>query len=158
MTEQAARSDHVAAIDRLMREITWHAHKQSMHMLTQPDIDLTLPQMITLFAIHEQGICRMSELADRTQQSAGTLTGIVDRLIDEGLVSRVRNATDRRVVEVTLTPKGEERLEYVLHARREDFGRMLQSFSDDDLLTCERILQQLLERFRDHSTYQEEFS
>ena len=35
-----------------------------------------MPQMVTLFAIRGAGTCRMSELAETTQQSAGTLTGI----------------------------------------------------------------------------------
>jgi DNA-binding MarR family transcriptional regulator len=101
--------------------------------------------MVTLFAIHESGTCRMSTLAEITQQSAGTLTGIVDRLIDDGLVARVRNATDRRVVEVTLTQDGEQRLQRVSVARHEDMSRTLEQFREDDLELLQRLLQQFLD-------------
>lgn len=144
MAERASLRDQVAEIDRMMREIGWHTQKQSAHMLARPEIDLTLPQMITLFAIHDSGTCRMSMLADVTQQSAGTLTGIVDRLIEDGLVARVRNATDRRVVEVTLTPEGERRLQQVSEARHEGMARILEHFGEADLEQLERLLRQFL--------------
>lgn len=144
MADHTTQQARVAEIDRIMREIGWHTQKQSAHMLARPEIDLTLPQMITLFAIHDSGTCRMSTLAEVTQQSAGTLTGIVDRLIDDGLVARVRNASDRRVVEVTLTPEGERRLQLVTAARHEDMSRILGRFDRDDLSELERLLRQLL--------------
>ena len=154
MTQRESRDDKIVAIDQLLREITWFAQKQAMHMLTHPAIELTLPQMVTLFAIHERGTCRMSDLAESTQQSAGTLTGIVDRLIADGLVTRVRNTTDRRVVEVTLTPEGEQRLQQVLQARFEDTERMFGHFSDEELRASERILQRILEGFQQSTVYQ----
>lgn len=156
MTEHETRDDRIVAIDHLLREIAWFAQKQSMHMLTHPTIELTLPQMITLFAIHERGTCRMTDLAESTQQSAGTLTGIVDRLINDDLVTRVRNAEDRRVVEVALTPEGEQRLQHVTQARFDDLNRMLNHFSDTDLRTSERILRRLRESFQQHGTAYEQ--
>src|SRR5215831_2430795 len=107
MGNRLSRGARVAEIDQMMRQIGWHLQKQSAHPLARPAIDLTLPQMITIFAIHDSGTCRMSAQAEITQQTACTLTGIVDRLIDDGLVARVRYSVDRLVVEVTLTSEGE---------------------------------------------------
>ena len=110
MDDHEARAARIGAIDELIRRITWQSHKQLLQTLSQPAIALTLPQMVTLFAIRGAGTCRMSELAEITRQSAGTLTGIVDRLIEDDLVGRVRDVDDRRVVQVTLTAQGKERL------------------------------------------------
>lgn len=143
MNEQQTRSAHIASIDQLIRQITWQSHKQLLQTLSRPEIGLTLPQMITLFAIRDAGTCRMSELAEITQQSAGTLTGIVDRLIDDDLVGRVRDLEDRRVVQVTLTPQGEQRLALVEQARREDMERMLQHFDDAQLDQLDQLLRML---------------
>jgi DNA-binding MarR family transcriptional regulator len=101
--------------------------------------------MVTLFAIREAGLCRMSDLADITQQSAGTLTGIVDRLIEENLVGRVRDAEDRRVVQVMLTRQGEQRLALVEEARRADMDRILSRFSLEQLQDLAQLLQLLLD-------------
>ncbi len=136
--------DHIATIDHTIRQIIWQSQKQLLQTLSRPDISLTLPQMVTLFAIRSAGTCRMSELAEITQQSAGTLTGIVDRLIADNLVGRVRDIDDRRVVQVTLTPQGEAHLERVEQARREDMERILQHFSPEQVRTLEALLCRLL--------------
>ncbi len=145
METTAERRERIASIDKVIRKITWQGQKQSLQTLSRPDIDLTMPQMITLFAIRSAGTCRMSELAELTNQSAGTLTGIVDRLIDDGLVQRVRDTEDRRVVQVALTEAGEERLLCVEQARVDDMLWMLSRFSDEQLHQLEDLLNLLLE-------------
>lgn len=145
MNEQEARAHHTHVIDDIVRQITWQSQKQLLQTLSRPEIGLTLPQMVTLFAIREAGLCRMSDLADITQQSAGTLTGIVDRLIEENLVGRVRDAEDRRVVQVMLTRQGEQRLALVEEARRADMDRILSRFSLEQLQDLAHLLQLLLD-------------
>jgi DNA-binding MarR family transcriptional regulator len=150
MTERATRDTWIMAIDRLIHEVTWHAQKQAIHTLMRPEIALTLPQMVTLFAIHQRGACRMGALAEATQQSGGTITGIVDRLIHEGLVKRVRSNGDRRVVKVALTPAGEERVRRVLDARHKDMDQILARFNDHDLEQFERLLRLFVQGVQDH--------
>jgi len=148
MSERAAQIARVDHIDRIFRELTWHGQKHAIQTLTRPEIGLTMPQMITLLAIHDSGSCRMGTLAEVTQQSGGTLTGIVDRLIDDGLVERVRSAEDRRVIEVTLTAEGRARVEEVLVARRDDMIRILAEFDDYQLEHFEALLLRFLHGLR----------
>lgn len=148
-TVATTRVDYIAAIDDLIRQITWQSHKQLLQTLSRPEISLTMPQMVTLFAIRNAGTCRMSELAEVTQQSAGTLTGIVDRLIEDHLVGRLRDVEDRRVVQVTLTHQGEERLARVEHARREDMEQILYDLRLNQLADLESMLQLLLNGIQD---------
>jgi DNA-binding MarR family transcriptional regulator len=144
MNEYEGRERSICSIDDVVRQITWQSHKQLLQTLSRPEIALTMPQMVTLFAIRAAGTCRMSELAEITQQSAGTLTGIVDRLIEDNLVGRVRDMDDRRVVQVTLTPHGDERLARVEQARREEMERMLQRFTQQQLIELEQLLRLLV--------------
>ncbi len=138
------RSERIAIIDRFVRQMNWCGQKQSLQTLNRPDIALTMPQMVTLFAIRDAETCRMSELADATQQSAGTLTGIVDRLIEDGLVARVRDTDDRRVVQVVLTSVGQERIALVEQARCADMAQLLQHFSMEQLAQLQELLQLML--------------
>ncbi|NTW02095.1 MAG: MarR family transcriptional regulator [Oscillochloris sp.] len=138
------RAPYVSSISDVVRQITWQSQKQLLKTLSRPDISLTMPQMVTLFAIRDAQTCRMSELAEITQQSAGTLTGIVDRLIEDNLVGRVRDVEDRRVVQVTLTPTGRERVARVEQARHEDMDRMLQHFDIGQLGDLDCLLRLLL--------------
>lgn len=86
------------------------------------------------------GSRRMGDLAECAQTSQASLTGIVDRLEEQGLVERVRSAGDRRVVEVALTEVGHaemdrkyarvlERLDEVLApldaAEKREFARLI---------------------------------
>ncbi|PDW02150.1 MarR family winged helix-turn-helix transcriptional regulator [Candidatus Viridilinea mediisalina] len=148
-TVATTRADYIAMIDDVIRQITWQSHKQLLQTLSRPEISLTMPQMVTLFAIRNAGTCRMSELAEVTQQSAGTLTGIVDRLILDHLVGRVRDLEDRRVVQVTLTPQGEERLALVEQARREDMEQILYNLRLNQLAELEGMLRMLLNGIHD---------
>jgi DNA-binding MarR family transcriptional regulator len=143
-TVTTTRTEYIASIDKVIRQITWQSHKQLLQTLSRPEISLTMPQMVTLFAIRNVGTCRMSELAEITQQSAGTLTGIVDRLIEDHLVGRVRDIDDRRVVQVTLTAQGEERLACVEQARYEDMERMLRHMRLGQLADLDSLLHLLL--------------
>ncbi len=147
--QQLTHNETIAVIDQVLRQVIWQIQKQSLHTISRPAIALTMPQMMTLVAIHAAGTCRMSELAEVTQQSAGTLTGIVDRLIQDGLVARVRDSDDRRVVQVALTPAGKERLAHAEQACRDDMAHMLRYFSQEQLAQFESLLRRLLSNVTD---------
>jgi DNA-binding MarR family transcriptional regulator len=70
--------------------------------------DTTLPRFDVLAALdhHSEGL-RMSELSTWLKVSNGNITGIVDRLVEDGLVVRVPVEGDRRAMLVRLTRKGE---------------------------------------------------
>lgn len=48
------------------------------------------------------------ELGEKTLITKGTLTGVIERLEQKGLVARERNSEDKRSFFVRLTPKGED--------------------------------------------------
>ena len=53
---------------------------------------------------------RMGELAERVLITRPTVTRLVGRLVDQGLVERAQDAQDRRTVWVTLSDAGRARL------------------------------------------------
>jgi DNA-binding MarR family transcriptional regulator len=91
----------------------------------------------------------MGALIEATRQSGGTITGIVDRLIADGLVARAHIAGDRRVVEVTLTPAGEQRARQVIDARHADMCRILERFNDSQLADFEQLLRLFTQSIQD---------
>ena len=68
----------------------------------------TLPRFDVMAALSRtpEGL-RMSEVSSRLGVSPGNLTGIVDRLVAEGLVDRRAAMGDRRALLVRLTTEGE---------------------------------------------------
>jgi DNA-binding MarR family transcriptional regulator len=73
------------------------------------NFDTTLPRFDVLAALdhHADGL-RMSELSSWLKVSNGNITGIVDRLVEDGLVVRVPVEGDRRAMLVRLTRKGRD--------------------------------------------------
>ena len=69
--------------------------------------DTTLPRFDVMAALarHPEGL-RMSELSRYLRVSNGNVTGIVDRLTEEGLALRVAVPGDRRAQVARLTPEG----------------------------------------------------
>lgn len=70
--------------------------------------DTTLPRFDVMAALarHRDGL-KMSDLSRYLKVSNGNVTGIVDRLVEEGLALRVAVPGDRRANIARLTPKGE---------------------------------------------------
>ncbi|MET0864834.1 MAG: MarR family transcriptional regulator [Nakamurella sp.] len=71
------------------------------------DHDLSLTQLRVLAILRDRRL-RMTVLADYLGLDKSTMTGLVDRAEKRGLLRRVANDTDRRAVDVQLTPAGGE--------------------------------------------------
>ncbi len=69
----------------------------------------TLPRFDVMAALyhHERGL-RMSALSSFLKVSNGNVTGIVDRLVHDGIIIRVPVKGDRRAMTVRLTTKGRD--------------------------------------------------
>jgi DNA-binding MarR family transcriptional regulator len=67
--------------------------------------DLTIIQVHALYAI-SRGDITMGKVAATLHCDASNVTGIVDRLVASGLLTRQEGATDRRTKTLQLTPKG----------------------------------------------------
>lgn len=85
----------------------------------------------------------LSELAERQSCVRSNMTQLVDRLEADGLVRRIADPTDRRIVRAALTPAGEERE----GAGAERIGRVGDEFAaslpEADRTALERVLSAL---------------
>ena len=88
---------------------------------------------------------RMSEIARLLGVTLATLTVACDKLEAKDLVRRARSRTDRRVVHVTLTPRGRAVYEY----HRSFHERMILSILDTLSPEQSAVLAQSLEKLQD---------
>ncbi|HUF99208.1 MAG TPA: MarR family transcriptional regulator [Ilumatobacter sp.] len=71
------------------------------------ELGLTYPQYITMLVLWEtDGPVSMGELGTRLHLDSGTLTPLVKRLVQLGVVERERDPTDERRVLISLTADG----------------------------------------------------
>lgn len=92
--------------------------------------DTTLPRFDLLAALHKAGTpLTMGELSRRLMVSNGNVTGLAERLEEEGLVERTRPPGDRRTQYVALTDAGRDLFE-TMAARHEQW--VAAAFADLD--------------------------
>ena len=69
--------------------------------------DVTEQQWRILRVLWEQERCSTSILSERTLIPGPSMVGVIDRLIDKGLVHRIRSKDDRRRVYIEATTEGQ---------------------------------------------------
>jgi DNA-binding MarR family transcriptional regulator len=67
---------------------------------------LTAPQLWALKTLRREGAIPIGRLAAALAVHQSSLSLLIDRLAQRGLVRRRRSSEDRRVVELSLTPRG----------------------------------------------------
>ncbi len=90
-------------------------------------LGLTAAQADSLWVIGQAGPLSLGELGGLLIAEAGHPSRLVDRLVEAGLVERRVAADDRRRVEISLTPQGQQLEKRVLKAREQllELGRAL---------------------------------
>ncbi len=94
-------------IDELMlleRRIT-HAAGQ-WNPVVWMGLELTISQLKSLMFIDFEGSTNSRTLATALGVTPPNVTGIIDRLVEQKLVSRTENPEDRRIATLTLTSRG----------------------------------------------------
>ena len=71
---------------------------------------LTFPryEALMLLFYSRAGALPLGKISDRLQVHRASVTNVIDRLVDQGLVERVPQETDRRSVLAQITPEGRE--------------------------------------------------
>jgi MarR family 2-MHQ and catechol resistance regulon transcriptional repressor len=106
---------------------------------------LTASQFSTLKVLRLHGPLAQRDIAAHLLKSGGNITMVVDNLEREGLVVRVRDTEDRRIIFVTLTAKGEEFFDRVYPGHLERIRSVVGELSGAE---CDELLT-LLERLDD---------
>jgi DNA-binding MarR family transcriptional regulator len=113
--------------------------------------EVSLPQLHVLITLREQGAMTVTELATVLGISAPSASSIVDRMAEHDLVERIRDETDRRVVHVRLSPRGQTVIEELVGLKREQLHRILAAMTEEELATVVAAMQAVrraLERAR----------
>lgn len=124
MTNEKEIEQVLTAIRRVIRATDLHSR-----YITRI-AGLTSSQLILLRVVRDEGLATAGELAASISLSQATVTIILDRLEQTGLVTRERSAQDRRKVKVALTSKGLEVLESAPEPLQETFTRQFAKLKD----------------------------
>ena len=109
------------------------------------DHGTTLPRFDVMAALYRypDGL-KMSDLSDHLRVSNGNVTGILDRLTEEGLALRVAIPGDRRAHLACLTPKGRAVFADLAEFHENWINDLLQGLSIEEVDTVSTLLEQAL--------------
>lgn len=102
--------------------------KRLLHMdVIQSEHGIPLSHVQVLSMLSETGSMSVSEISHRLGIAKPNITPLVDRLIEEKLVDRIRDTQDRRVVNVVILEAGREKLAAI----RATIGEQVQEWAQN---------------------------
>ncbi len=113
------------------------------------DLNLTKAQLRICFLLSCQGPMTPGKVADALEVPKANITGIVDRLVAHGLVSRREDPEDRRSYILRLTEEGHEQIGRLRDAWIARMERVLNKVNQEDLESLCRGLEALLRTMQD---------
>jgi DNA-binding MarR family transcriptional regulator len=119
--------DVIAGYETLMQRLA------DSHAPEFLEIAVTMPQAKLLYLLGAAGELHMSDLVHRLGVSLSTISGLVDKVVDQGLASRREDAVDRRQVVVALTPAGRDFIDRFRELNARQMRELLQLLDDADL-------------------------
>lgn len=129
----------VNALRRIVRAIELYSQE------VRKAFGLTGPQLWAMKTLHRHGALSMTDLATALAVQPSTLSLLIDRLQQRGLVRRVRQRDDRRVVELRLTAEGTRLAARAPSAAQGRLLYGLRTLAPSRLRTMRRVLNDLVD-------------
>ncbi len=104
--ERETGHDRIKAIVHLLRRLMQAGEHYTKEL--DKKYQVSAPQLVCLLTLYEHGPLSPSQIAKHIMVNSSTVTGIIDRLEQKGLVQRIRKSRDRRVINIELTEAGKD--------------------------------------------------
>jgi DNA-binding MarR family transcriptional regulator len=121
------------------------------------EFDSTLPRFDVLSALfRETAPITMSQLTDHLLVSNGNLTGLVNRLVEDGLIQRESDPGDRRAQRVMLTTQGRAAFREMAQKHEALVDSLFAAMSDEDMENMLKLTTTLDGALRDSARHMED--
>jgi DNA-binding MarR family transcriptional regulator len=139
------RGETRMAMDHLVDDILalYHLIRRTSHPVHRAEI--TPEQYWLLRILRRKDALSVGELAEMLGVTGSSVTTACKRLEKAGLVTRERQSNDERMVCVTLTTQGHERVEAWRLRRRDIVAQWLIALESDEQEMLQHLLERLLE-------------
>jgi MarR family transcriptional regulator, organic hydroperoxide resistance regulator len=125
------RKQTIKDITGLQRELMGTMRRYSFRRWMT--LNMSTAQVKSLFCIVENRGISSGKLAELLGVTPANVTGIVDRLIEQGLVRRVESTQDRRVAALEATDAGKTLMESLEQLAAEHLGAILGELDESEL-------------------------
>jgi DNA-binding MarR family transcriptional regulator len=131
------------------RLLTCATHiERSVRQGLREEFGITLPRFDLLAQLDRAGEgLTMGELSRRLMVTNGNVTGLIDRLVAEDLVTRQPAPHDRRAQMVRLTPAGKQAFDAMIPKHQDFIAERFRNISRAELAELHRLLGKLKSSF-----------
>jgi len=106
---------------------------------------LSMPQIYTLMYLYHEGEMRISDIGVLMDVGKAAASQLVERLVQQGLVERVADESDRRAKKIRLQPKSLRLIEKGLAVQRQQMGKLMSQLSPEKMATVQKAFMYLIE-------------
>lgn len=106
---------------------------RSMHDLVQfsRTANVSISQLGALMRLYHGQACGVSDLGDHLGISSAAASQMIERLVQQGLLARSEEPSDRRVKRITVTPAGRRLIEDGIAVRQRWLETLTASFTSE---------------------------
>jgi len=104
---------------------------------------ITPVQHLILAVLAEEDFLSPAEISERVAMDGATLSGVLDRMAEAGLIKKEENREDRRSIRVSLSPKAKKMREELAEQRKSINEDLTAKFSLEEKLLLKRMLKDL---------------
>ncbi|ABY93247.1 transcriptional regulator, MarR family [Thermoanaerobacter ethanolicus JW 200] len=141
---------YIDNLEMFLREINHILNLYTRSYLNEKNI--TMARFWVMNKLSADNPITMKELQRRLLLAPGTLTGLVDNLVSDGLVERWRDETDRRLVYLKLTQAGDKLLKEILQYRTSILANILKKIDGLDVERLNRDLRLIWNQLKECET------
>lgn len=150
-------SSHPPQRERLIEAVLQASRESStlaifFHASIAERVGLGATEEKTLSLLDQRGPLTAGEIASHTGLTTPSVTSLIDRLENKGMVRRVRDPHDRRRVIVEPNQQRLAELDQVFHSLQEAFRELLEIYSDEQLATIADYLSRAVQRSQEFIT------
>ena len=120
---------------------------RAMDAGSQQALGISTTQLTALMVLKERENCLMKELAEALLLDNSAVTGLAKRMVNNGLIERFPCSQDSRASRLKLSDKGRDVLGKGMGLLFDVNQTMNQGFSEEELDTVSRYLQQVTDIF-----------
>ena len=106
---------------------------------------LSMPQIYTLMYLYHEGEVRISDIGVLMEVGKAAASQLVERLVQQELVERVEDESDRRAKRIRLLPKSLRLIEKGLRVQRQEMGMLMSQLSPEQMATVQEAFRYLIE-------------
>ncbi len=125
----------------LLMQTSKAIHEQIKEEMAKNKLGIT--EFSVLEVLYQKGKQTIQQIGNCILVSSGSMTYVIDKLEQRGLLCRNTCPDDRRVIHVTLTDDGNELMNYIMPKYHEFINQMFEALDSDEAETLVNLMKKV---------------